>query len=68
MCFPVTISKGNSDGLMFYEPSERVYVKFNNVAPFVLNSLELDIVDVNERVIEDLMGNTLITLHIRKSK
>ena len=61
-------SQGNSDGLMFYEPSERVYVKFNNVAPFVLNSLELDIVDVNERVIEDLMGNTLITLHIRKSK
>lgn len=61
-------SQGNSDGLMFYEPSERVYVKFNNSAPFVLNSLELDIVDVNERVIQDLMGNTLITLHIRKSK
>jgi len=61
-------SQGNSDGLMFYEPSERVYVKFNNSSPFVLNSLELDIVDVNERVIQDLMGNTLITLHIRKSK
>lgn len=61
-------SQGNSAGLMFYEPSERVYVKFNNPSDFVLNSLDIDIVDVNEKPILGLTGNTLINLHIRKSK
>jgi len=60
-------SQGNSAGLLFYEPAERVYVKFNNPSDFVLNSLDIDIVDINERPVNDLVGNTLITLHIRKS-
>lgn len=62
-------AQGNTDGLLFYEPhSEKVYVKFNNASDFMLNSLAIDIVDVNEKPIENLMGNTLVTLHIRKSK
>ena len=61
-------AQGNTAGLLFYEPSERVYVKFNNPSDFVLNSLDIDIVDVNEKPITDLVGNTLVTLHIRKSK
>ena len=62
-------AQGNTDGLLFYEPhSEKVYVKFNNAADFMLNSLAIDIVDVNEKPIGNLMGNTLITLHIRRSK
>jgi hypothetical protein len=62
-------AQGNTDGLLFYEPhSEKVYVKFNNASDFILNSLAIDIVDVNEKPIGNLMGNTLVTLHIRKSK
>jgi hypothetical protein len=61
-------AQGNTAGLLFYEPSERVYVKFNNPSEFVLNSLDIDIVDVNEKPIQDLVGNTLVTLHIRKSR
>lgn len=62
-------AQGNTDGLLFYEPhSERVYVKFNNASDFMLNSLAIDIVDVNEKPIQNLMGNTLVTLHIRKSR
>jgi hypothetical protein len=62
-------AQGNTNGLLFYEPhSEKVYVKFNNASDFILNSLAIDIVDVNEKPIGNLMGNTLVTLHIRKSK
>lgn len=61
-------SQGNSRGLLFYEPAERVYIKFNNPTDFVLNSLDIDIVDLSEKPLEDLNGNTLCALHIRKSK
>ena len=61
-------SQGNSRGLLFYEPSERVYIKFNNPSEFLLNSLDIDIVDLSEKPLEDLSGNTLCALHIRKSR
>ena len=61
-------AQGNTKGLLFFEPHERVYVKMNNVNDLILNSLDIDIVDVNEKVLTDLVGNTLITLHIRKSR
>jgi hypothetical protein len=61
-------AQGNTGGLLFYEPAERVYVKLNNVDKQVINSLDIDIVDVNEKVINSLVGNTLSVLHFRKSK
>ena len=61
-------AQGNTKGLLFFEPHERVYVKMNNPTELILNSLDLDLVDVNERVLTDLTGNTLIVLHIRKSE
>lgn len=61
-------AQGNTKGLLFFEPHERVYVKMNNPTELILNSLDIDIVDVNEKVLNDLVGNTLVILHIRKSK
>lgn len=61
-------AQGNTGGLLFYEPAERVYVKLNNVDRQIVNSLDVDIVDVNEKVIDSLVGNTLAVLHFRKSK
>jgi len=61
-------AQGNTGGLLFFEPSERVYVKMNNPDRQVVNSLDIDIVDVNEKVIDSLIGNTLVVLHVRKSK
>lgn len=61
-------AQGNIKGLLFFEPHERVYVKMNNPTELILNSLDLDLVDVNEKVLTDLTGNTLIVLHIRKSE
>jgi len=61
-------SQGNTGGLLFYEAPERVYVKLNNTEKMIVNSLDIDIVNVNEQVIESLVGNTLAVLHFRKSK
>ena len=60
-------SRGNSTGTLWYEPEERVYVKFNNVDKFVLNSIDIDIVDVNDKVIPNLVENTVIILHVKKN-
>ena len=59
---------GNSLGKLFFEPQERVYVKFNNISQFVMNSFDIDIVDVNEKVIDNLIGNTIIVFHVRERK
>ena len=61
-------AQGNTGGRLYYEPAERVYVKLNNANSLIVNSLDIDIVDVNEKEVKDLLGNTLITLHFRKSK
>jgi len=61
-------SQGNTGGLLFYEPSERVYVKLNNSEKITVNSLYLDMVNVNEKVLEELIGNTIVVLHFREAK
>jgi len=61
-------SQGNTGGRLFYEPSERVYVKLNNTEKITVNSLYLDIVNVNEKVLEELVGNTIVVLHFREAK
>lgn len=61
-------SQGNTGGLLFYEPAERVYVKLNNVDRQVVNSFHIDIVDINEQTLDSLVGNTLVVLHIRKAR
>ena len=60
-------ANGNTLGRLYFEPNERVYVKFNNISKEVMNSFDIDLVDVNEKVIENLTGNTVIVFHIRKS-
>lgn len=61
-------AQGNTGGLLFFEPSERVYVKLNNTDRQVVNSLDIDIVNVNEQQIDSLIGNTLVVLHFRPSR
>tara|TARA_R110000824_G_scaffold10137_3_gene45020 strand:+ start:652 stop:2694 length:2043 start_codon:yes stop_codon:yes gene_type:complete len=60
-------ANGNTLGKLYFEPNERVYVKFNNISKEVMNSFDIDLVDVNEKVIENLTGNTVIVFHVRKS-
>ena len=57
---------GSLDGALYYEPHERVYIDMNNAYPLTLTNMAIDIVDVNERLIDDLEGQTQINFHIRK--
>ena len=57
---------GSVDGPLYYEPNERVYIDMNNPSVLTLTNMAIDIVDVNERLITDLEGQTQINFHIRK--
>ena len=59
--------RGNDTGVLYYEPAERVYVKFNNTVPVHLNSVDIDLVDVDEKLIDGLKGRTIVQFHIRKA-
>jgi hypothetical protein len=61
-------TNGNTVGGLYYEPAERTYLALNNTSDYVLSDISVDIVDINERVADDLDGNTIVTLHIRQAK
>ncbi len=52
---------------LYYEPNTPIYCKFNNTESFKLNELQLSICDKEERLVEDLSGDTIISLHFRQS-
>ena len=58
---------GASVGSLYFENNDRYYLKLNNVSPLLLNRMDVSIVNVDNRLVEDLFGNTVISLHIRKS-
>ena len=54
----------DAEGLILYEPSERVYLELNNQQEILINNIDIDIVDIKERVINYLEDGTVIILHI----
>ena len=52
---------------LYFEPQERVYIKLNNTESIPANEFHLSICDNTERIVEDLTGQTIICLHVRKS-
>jgi len=67
-CLPRFDNQGKTEGALYFEPNERLYVKMNNATKQIINDLKIELVDVNERVATDLQGNTIVCLHFRKSK
>lgn len=63
---PRFTNDGRQYGDLFFEVGEKTYVDLNNTEPFVLNQLQVQIVDKNERVVDDLVGDTIIVFHIRE--
>ena len=59
---------GRTYGNLFFECAEKTYIDFNNVTDMVLNDLVIDIVDIDERVVNDLVGQTVVVFHIREKK
>lgn len=58
---------GNTVGNLYFQSSEKTYIKLNNTEQLTLNQLDIDLVDRSERIVKDLTGNTIVILYVRKS-
>jgi hypothetical protein len=56
---------GNDTGDLFFEVKDRLYLDLKNIDFLNLNELELQICNKDEQVVQDLVGDTIITLHFR---
>ena len=65
---PQFSNDGRQFGSLYFEASEKTYVKLNNTAPMLLNMLQVQIVDSQERETSSLTGETQIVFHVRKHK
>lgn len=60
-------NSGGTVGPLFFENNDRYYLKLNNPAPLQLSRLDCSLVNVNNRLAQGIYGNSVITLHFRKS-
>lgn len=65
---PQFANGGNEYGSLYFEPGEKTYVKLNNPNKIILNMLQVQVVDSQERELDSLTGDTQILFHIRQAK
>ena len=65
---PKFTNDGREIGDLYFAPGEKTYVKLENTEPMLMNNLEVQLVDVGEKVINDLQGPTIVVFHVRKSQ
>ena len=65
---PAFDTSGRQAGPMFHAPNEKTYVKLNNVERLTIPELSIDFVNRQEKITNELLDNTTICLHIRKSR
>jgi len=63
---PQFSNDGRQFGSLYFEANEKTYVKLNNTAPMILNMLQVQIVDSQERETTSLTGETQVVFHVRK--
>ena len=63
---PRFTNDGRQFGDLFFEVGERTYVDLGNTNAFTLNQFVVQIVDKNEKIVGDLIGETIVVLHIRQ--
>jgi hypothetical protein len=56
---------GHDSGELFFEVKDRLYVDLKNIDFIQLNELDIQIVNKDERIVGDLCGDTIVTLHFR---
>tara|TARA_R110001599_G_scaffold29411_4_gene100584 strand:- start:9784 stop:11841 length:2058 start_codon:yes stop_codon:yes gene_type:complete len=56
---------GGQEGLLYFEPNNRVYTSLSNPAPLTINTFDISICDENEVLAENLQDQTIIVLHFR---
>lgn len=65
---PRFTNDGRQFGDLFFEVGERTYVDLGNTNSFTLNQFIVQIVDKNEKIVGDLVGETIVVLHIRQKE
>lgn len=65
---PQFANDGRQFGSLHFEASEKTYVKLHNPSRMLLNQLDIQIVDSQEKELDSLTGDTQIVFHIRASK
>ena len=55
----------NNGNLVFYEPNERVYIDLNNPNELNINSFDLSLVTIDERLSGVVGGTTVVCLHFK---
>ena len=54
-----------SHGMIRFVPPERTYLNLNNPNKLTIHSVQVEVVDANERLVTDLTDNTFVIFHIR---
>ena len=52
-------------GMIRFVPPERTYLNLHNPNKLMIHSVQVEIVDANERLVTDLADNTFVIFHIR---
>ncbi len=63
---PRFTNDGREFGDLFFSPGEKTYVSLHNPTSEILNNIEVQIVDSDEKPVEDISGNTIIVFHLKK--
>jgi len=65
---PQFANDGSEFGPLYFEASEKTYVALRNVSSMILNSLQVQFVDSEEKQLDSLSGVSQVVFHIRKRK
>lgn len=57
---------GREHGDLYFAPGEKTYLKLHNTDAYNLNDIKVELVDINEKPLTDLEGNTIVVFHIRQ--
>ena len=63
---PQFTNDGRQFGALYFSPGEKTYISLHNPTPIMLNSLQVQIVDSQEKEMDSLTGTTQVVFHIRK--
>ena len=57
-------SSNEEVGALFHDVGNPIYINLNNSEELRLNQISIDFVNINETIVQDLTGTSVITLHI----
>lgn len=63
---PQFSNDGRQFGPLYFAPGEKTYIDLNNPGPILLNSLQVQLVDEQEKITKALNGTTQVVFHIRQ--